>query len=114
MKEGKEDFEKLAAAISDWHKATFPEAKEAGQVLKLDEEFNVRRQFRQHRRIGGLFHRRVVFGRTIQKPVGDVRFEFHRRGKRKRIGRALQCRRFKNAHQSKSRLERRRQRILSS
>ena len=40
MKEGKEDFEKLAAAIADWHKATFPNAKEAGQVLKLDEEFN--------------------------------------------------------------------------
>ena len=32
------DFYKLAAEIADWHTVTFPDADEAGQQAKYDEE----------------------------------------------------------------------------
>ena len=35
----KETFVELAGEIAEWHKQTFPDASEDGQVLKLSEEF---------------------------------------------------------------------------
>lgn len=35
----KQEFYDLAKKISDWHTVTFKDADKAGQLLKLDEEF---------------------------------------------------------------------------
>lgn len=36
----KQEFYDLAKKISDWHTVTFKDADKAGQLLKLDEEFD--------------------------------------------------------------------------
>ena len=36
----KQEFYDLAKKIADWHTVTFKDADKAGQLLKLDEEFD--------------------------------------------------------------------------
>ena len=36
----KQEFYELAKKIADWHTVTFKDADKAGQLLKLDEEFD--------------------------------------------------------------------------
>lgn len=39
----KQEFYDLAKKIADWHTVTFKDADKAGQLLKLDEEFDAAR-----------------------------------------------------------------------